>query len=146
MNPEIHYPTRLSSKMMDDYVEFIEKEKTLPWFGLHLDFGLFANKPTPEMIAMTKAMGESTSILNMPEEMVPLLSYVPNMHAKFVNMSEDFVETTTPYDEIIAILIKHQWNGYLFSEYEGENKDVHGYSSDQLRKQHVMLKRLLGEA
>jgi hypothetical protein len=146
LNPEIHYPTRLKSKMMDDYVEFIEKEKTYPWFGLHLDLGLFADKPTPEMIAMTIAMGETTAILNTPEDMVPFLRYVPNMHAKFVNMSDDFIETSTPYAEIIALLIKHKWNGYLFSEYEGENKDVPGYSSDQLRKQHVMLKRLLGES
>jgi len=146
INPEVHAPTRLKSKMMDDYVEFIEKEKTLPWFGLHLDFGLFVDKPTPGMMSMYKATGESSTVLNKPEDIVPFLPYVPNMHSKFVNMSENFVETTTPYDEIIAVLIKHKWGGYLLSEYEGENKDVPGYSSDQIRKQHVMLKRLLGEA
>ena len=80
-----------------------------------------------------------------PEEIVPLLPYVYACHAKFVNMSDDLIETTTPYDEIIDILIKHNWDGYLLSEYEGPNKDVPGYSSDQLRKQHVMMKRLLGE-
>jgi len=38
------------------------------------------------------------------------------------------------------------WDGYLFSEYEGKDKAVPGYASDQLRRQHVMLKRCLGEA
>ena len=61
-------------------------------------------------------------MINKPEDIVPFLPYVPNMHTKFVNMSDDFVETTTPYAEIIAILIKHNWDGYLLSEYEGETR------------------------
>jgi hypothetical protein len=146
MCPEIHSPTRLKSKMIDDYVEFIEKEKTTPWFGLNIDFGVFLNKPTPEMEAMMKSMGGSVSVGDKAEDIVPLLPYVHACHAKFVNMSEDCVETTTPYDQIIATLVKHKWEGYMLSEYEGAHKDEPGYSSDQLRKQHIMMKRLLGEA
>ena len=44
MMPEIHPPTRLKSRMIDDYVDFIEKEKTTPWFGLNIDFGVFQNR------------------------------------------------------------------------------------------------------
>jgi sugar phosphate isomerase/epimerase len=146
MCPEIHSPTRLKSKMLDDYVDFIVKEKTTPWFGLNIDFGVFMNKPTAAMQAQTKSMGGRITAGDKPEDIVPLLPYVHACHAKFVNMSDDFVETTTPYDEIIALLIKHSWDGYMLSEYEGSNKDVPGYASDQLRKQHVMMKRLLGEA
>ena len=146
MCPEIHSPTRLKSKMLDDYVDFIEKEKTTPWFGLNIDFGVFLNKPTAAMQAQMKGMGGTMTAGDKVEDIVPLLPFVHACHAKFVNMSDDFVETTTPYDEIIATLIKHNWDGYMLSEYEGSNKDVPGYSSDQLRKQHVLMKRLLGEA
>lgn len=139
MCPEIHLPTLLKSKMIDDYVEFIEKTNT-KYFGLNIDFGVFMDKPLPR-----PGGDRRPHTYSAPEDIIPLLPYVYCCHAKFVNMSEDFVETTTPYDKIIDILVKHKWDGYLLSEYEGPNKDVPGYSSDQLRKQHVMMKRLLGE-
>jgi hypothetical protein len=60
-------------------------------------------------------------------------------------MNEDFEETTIPYKEVIDIMKEHNWNGYLLSEYEGPNKDVPGYATTQVRRHHVMLKRLLGE-
>lgn len=42
MCPEIHIPTALKSKMVDDYVDFIEQENT-EYFGLNVDFGTFQN-------------------------------------------------------------------------------------------------------
>ena len=33
--------------MIDDYVDFIVKEKTTPWFGLNIDFGVFQNRRSP---------------------------------------------------------------------------------------------------
>lgn len=54
-------------------------------------------------------------------------------------MNDDFIETTTPYDKILGLLIEHGWDGYLLIEYEGPNKDVPVYASGQLRRQHVML-------
>jgi hypothetical protein len=57
MCPEIHSPTRLKSKMIDDYVEFIEKTKT-KWFGLNIDFGVFATRSIPrEMPAGSSPVG-----------------------------------------------------------------------------------------
>ena len=44
MQPEIHSPTKLTDRMIDDYVEFIEKENT-KYFGFNIDFGVFQNKP-----------------------------------------------------------------------------------------------------
>ena len=131
-------PTLLKSKMVDDYVEFIEKTKT-KYFGLNIDFGVFA-KRDPGM----SRPGVSNEI-SAPEDIVPLLPYVYCCHAKFTNMSDDMVETTTPYDKVIDLMIKNKWDGYLLSEYEGASKDVPGYVQDQLRKQHIMMKRLLGE-
>lgn len=138
MCPEIHMPTLLKSKMIDDYVEFIEKTGT-KYFGLNIDFGVFA-KRDPEM----QMPGVSNEV-SAPEDIIPLLPYVYACHAKFTNMSDDLIETNTPYDKIIKILKDKKWDGYLLSEYEGINKEVPGYASDQVRRHHVMMKRYLGE-
>ena len=140
MCPEIHTPTVLKSTMVDDYVEFIEKHKT-KHFGINVDFSVFQTNPMP----MWEGQDLSTLKFSPIEDIVPLLPYTIVCHAKFVNMSDDYVETTTPYDKLVGLLIQHGWDGYLLSEYEGPHKDVPGYSSGQLRRQHIMLKRLLGE-
>ena len=140
MCPEIHNPTVLKSKMVEDYVEFIEKEKT-KYFGINVDFGVFQTNP----IQMWEGQDLSRLKFSAVEDFLPLLPYTYACHAKFQNMSEDFIETTTPYDKVIGLLIEHDWDGYLLSEYEGPHKDVPGYSSEQLRRQHILMKRLLGE-
>jgi len=140
MCPEIHMPTVLKSKMVDDYINFIEKTGTRH-FGINIDFGVFARRDG----RMRDIPGVSAEP-SAPEDMIPLLPYTYACHAKFSEMSDDLVETTIPYDRIIDILVENKWEGYLLSEYEGKNKDVPGYASDQLRRQHVMMKRCLGEA
>jgi hypothetical protein len=149
MCPEIHSPTVLKSKMVDDYVDFIQKTGTKN-FGINIDFGVFASRSMgggrggmPGGMGGRGGMGGNSS---QPEDMIPLLPYTYACHAKFTNMSEDLVETNHPYDQIIKVLLDHKWEGYLLSEYEGQRRDEPGYASDQLRKQHVMMKRLLGEA
>ncbi len=137
MCPEIHMPTLLKSKMIDDYVNFIEKTGT-KYFGLNIDFGVFAQRGNMNIPGVSNEPSK-------PEDIIPLLPYVYACHAKFTNMSDDLIETSTPYDQIIKILVDNKWDGYLLSEYEGQNKDVPGYASDQLRRQHVMMKRYLGE-
>ena len=136
MCPEIHQPTALKSKMVDDYINFIEKTGT-KYFGINIDFGVFSSK----RMNIPGVVDEPSQ----PEDMIPLLPYTYACHAKFTNMSEDLIETDHPYERIIPILLDQKWEGYLLSEYEGPNRDVPGYASDQLRKQHVMMKRLLGE-
>jgi sugar phosphate isomerase/epimerase len=136
MCPEIHQPTALKSKMVNDYINFIEKTGT-KYFGINIDFGVFSSK----RMNIPGVIDEPSQ----PEDMIPLLPYTHACHAKFTNMSEDLIETDHPYDRIIPILLDQKWEGYLLSEYEGPNRDVPGYASDQLRKQHVMMKRLLGE-
>ena len=61
-------------------------------------------------------------------------------------MNDAFEETTIPYPEIIQILQENEYEGYLLSEYEGADKYDEGYEVGQtLRKQHIMLKNLLGD-
>ncbi len=137
MCPELHKPTELKSKMVDDYVEFIEKTGT-KHFGLNIDFGVFqiGGMQIPGLKFEPSA----------PEDMIPLLPYTYACHAKFTRMTDDLVEPTHPYERFIEILLEQKWEGYLLSEYEGRDKGELGRASDQLRRQHVMLKRYLGEA
>ena len=136
MCPEIHQPTALKSKMVDDYINFIEKTGT-DFFGINIDFGVFSSR--------RMNIPGVEDIPSEPEDMIPLLPYTYACHAKFTNMSDELVETEHPYDRIIQILLEQKWEGYLLSEYEGQHKEEPGYASDQLRRQHVMMKRLLGE-
>lgn len=139
MCPEIHAPTNLDSKMVSDYVEFIEQTGT-KYFGLNIDFGVFRNV-FPKDEKRQRRFKESK-----PESIIPLLPYIYCCHAKFNNMNDDFEETTIPYKEVIDILKEHNWDGYMVSEYEGADKYEPGYEVGQtLRKHHIMLKRYLGD-
>lgn len=139
MCPEIHTPTNLKDKMVNDFVEFIEKTGT-KHFGLNIDFSVFRTGYGP---------GDHKNprfVPNVPEDLIPLIPYIYCCHAKFNNMNDDFEETTIPYPEIVRVLKENGYNGYLLSEYEGADKYEPGYEVGQtLRKQHIMLKRLLGD-
>lgn len=142
MCPELHMPTALKSKYVDDYVEFIEKENTKN-FGFNVDFGTFQNVFDSDF--RLPGMPEDGGPCSRPEDIIPILSYVYCCHAKFNYMDEHFEEKTIPYGEVIEILKEHQWDGYLVSEYEGADKDKPGFVSDQLRRQHIMMKRIIGD-
>ena len=87
-----------------------------------------------------------TAFYSKPEDIIPLLPYIYCCHAKLFHMSDDFHETEIPYEEVLKIMIDHNWNGYLLSEYEGSDKYDQGYEVGQtLRKQHIMMKRILGD-
>ena len=137
--PEIHIPTNLKSRMVQDYVAFIQETGTKN-FGLNIDFSVFRTRFNP---------GEYVSpgfVANAPEDIIPLLPYIYCCHAKLFHMSDDFEETMVPYRELLTILKEHNWDGYLLSEYEGSDKYAAGYEVGQtLRKQHIMMKNILGD-
>lgn len=139
MCPEIHTPTNLKGEMVQAYVDFI-KETGTKNFGLNIDFSVFRTE---------FAEGEWVDPLfvpNEPEDIIPLLPYVYCCHAKFIHMSDDFEETTIPYKRVLEILMEHEWDGYLLSEYEGADKYDQDYEvTRSLRKHHIMMKRILGE-
>ena len=142
MCPEIHAPTLLKDRMIEEYCEFIDKEQT-KHFGLNIDFGVFQTNNS--MFRRIPGWDPNRPTHSEPEDIIPLLPYTYCCHAKFINMDGNFVETTIPYDKVVPIMKEHGWNGYLLSEYEGPNKDETGYSTTQVLRHHVMLKRLLGE-
>ena len=139
MCPEIHLTTVLADQFVQDYVDFIEETGTKN-FGLNIDLSVFQNRfDVPGVVVFNPDCKHSE-----PEEIIRLLPYVKCIHAKFNKMDDNFNELTIPYPEILKILVEQGWEGYLLSEYEGENKDVPGFVSQELRKQHVMMKRILG--
>jgi sugar phosphate isomerase/epimerase len=81
------------------------------------------------------------------QKLKPLIPYSHHIHAKFYDMTEDYREYSIPYDQIVKILIEGGYDGYLVSEYEGQRITQDASETDsceQVRRQHVMLKRLLG--
>ena len=139
MMPEIHTPTNLKSEMVKAFTDFVDETGT-KCFGINVDFSVFrTNFREGEWV-------DPAFKANEPEDIIPLLPYIHCCHAKFINMSDDFEETTIPYPEIIKVMQDNGWDGYLLSEYEGADKYDDGYEVTQmLRKQHIMMKRLLGD-
>ena len=139
MCPEIHIPSNLKGKMVKEYVDFI-KETGTKNFGLNIDFSVFRTEFSEGEYR------DPNYTPNVPEDLIPLLPYIYCCHAKFINMSDEFEETTIPYKEIIELLKKQNWDGYLLSEYEGADKYEPGYEVGQtLRKHHIMMKNYIGD-
>lgn len=84
-----------------------------------------------------------------PKRMLDYMPMIHNIHGKFYEMDADYYEPSIPYDEIVSVLQQGGYNGYICSEYEGNRwiEDAEEPDSvEQVRRQQVMLARLLGEA
>jgi sugar phosphate isomerase/epimerase len=83
-----------------------------------------------------------------PRTMLEYLPHVAHIHGKFYEMLPDYTEYSIPYEEIVPVLIEGGYSGYVDSEYEGQRWIQDAFEDDsveQVRRQQVMLKRLLGE-
>jgi sugar phosphate isomerase/epimerase len=83
-----------------------------------------------------------------PKALLPHMPLVGHIQAKFYEMTEDEVEYSIPYDEIVPVLVEGGFDGYLSSEYEGNRHIQDAFvvdSVEQVRRQHAMFARLLGE-
>ncbi len=88
-------------------------------------------------------MPGATRVFSQPKELLPLLPYTIHFHFKYWEMLDDFTEYSIPFDQIVAVLIEGGYDAHCCAEYEGPR--TQGLASIQLRRHHVMLKRLLGE-
>lgn len=83
-----------------------------------------------------------------PRSMLEHMPLIGHIQAKFYEMTDDGVEYSIPYDEIVPILVDGGFDGYLSSEYEGNRHIQDAFpvdSVEQVRRQHAMFARLLGE-
>jgi hypothetical protein len=83
-----------------------------------------------------------------PNNLLPLKKYIRHFHAKFYEMDENYRETSIPYEKVIPVLLEGGIEASIASEYEGQRHTQDAFETDsceQVRRQHVMLRRLLGE-
>jgi sugar phosphate isomerase/epimerase len=87
-------------------------------------------------------------ISNSPSQLKAMAPYIYNIHGKFYEMTDDLIEYSIPYQEIIPVLRQLGYAHSIDSEYEGQRWTQDAITTDsceQVRREHVMLRRLLGE-
>jgi sugar phosphate isomerase/epimerase len=156
--PEIHAPTPLKSKIVDDYLA-LAKDTGTQYFGLLVDTGIFQTEVRtgthsdsqmimgpktldPALIAETRRI-MGTPLAVDPRDMAELMPYVYHIHGKFWEMTDDLTDPHIPWGPVVKVLVEAGYKGSISSEYEGA-RDLY-LASDVLRRQHVMLRRLLAE-
>lgn len=84
-----------------------------------------------------------------PKLLLPHLAHILDSHAKFWGVGEDLHDYSIAYDKVIPVLIQGGYSGYLMSEYEGTpvmgSDGLMTTPVEEVRRQQVMLRRLLGE-
>jgi sugar phosphate isomerase/epimerase len=83
-----------------------------------------------------------------PRTMLPHMALIGHIQAKFYEMTDEGTEYSIPYEEIVPVLVEGGFDGYLSSEYEGNRHIQDAFpvdSVEQVRRQHAMFARLLGE-
>lgn len=86
-------------------------------------------------------------IPNNPRLLIPYMSKIKHAHAKFYDMTPDFQELSQPSEDIINAFKEGGFKGCLSSEFEGQgfyNDVLQLDECEQVRRHHVMLKRLIG--
>ncbi|MEF2978441.1 sugar phosphate isomerase/epimerase family protein [Subtercola sp. YIM 133946] len=81
-----------------------------------------------------------------PSELITWAKYIVHIHGKFYEMTDEGVEYSIPYDEIVRALKTAGYTGYISSEYEGNRhiQDVFPVDSvEQVSRQQQMLRRLI---
>ena len=87
-----------------------------------------------------------------PEKLKAVKDFILHFHGKFWRMREDYTEVSVNYAEVFKVLKEMDWDGYICSEFEGQRAymgQACPYEEDeieQVRRQHVMMKRLLQDA
>jgi sugar phosphate isomerase/epimerase len=103
---------------------------------------------TPGDIAIANFVFLHYAIYTDPRRILDYMPWVLHVHAKFYEMLPDYTEYSIPYEEVIQVLIEGGYKGYLSSEYEGNGHIQDAFDVDsveQVRRQQVMFKRLLGK-
>ena len=126
-----------------DYIEKAYADRVLSEYVI---LGVQEMGGTGPAIAMAETLRHNAAFA--PERMLDFMPMIHNIHGKFYEMTEDYVEPSIPYDRIVGVLQQGGYNGYICSEYEG-NRWIEDFvepdSVEQVRRQQVMLASLLGE-
>lgn len=127
-----------------DYVEKAYEDRVLSEYVINNVREMGGTGPA---IAMAETLRHNAAF--EPKRMLDYMDRIHNIHGKFYEVTEDLVEPSIPYDEIVAVLNEGGYDGYICSEYEGNRwiEDAHEVDSvEQVRRQQAMLANLIGEA
>ncbi len=69
-----------------------------------------------------------------------IMPYCHHMHGKFHYLSEDLVEASIPYDEILPVIKESDYKGFIVSEYEDHNS---GRAIEMTTRHMQMMKNVL---
>jgi sugar phosphate isomerase/epimerase len=81
---------------------------------------------------------------NDPKDLAPLVPYICHVHGKFYEITDQLREYSIPYEEILPILDKGGYTGYISSEYMGFRDEY--TTSAAIRAHHAMCRSILGMA
>ena len=142
--PEIHWPSVIRSKTVDDYLAFIDRTGT-KHFALLMDTGVFQQRMHFRGGGVASRLGDGTArppqVPVVPvADLADVLDRVVHIQAKFYEIDDQLTDQYIPWREILDLLVARGWSGYLSSEYEGDY--AIGRTSDQLRRQHALLRSL----
>ncbi len=94
---------------------------------------------------------------SQPEDIKDIIPYICSIHGKFYNMVEDpnnpghYMEDSIDYPNVIRCLKEGGFDGYINSEFEGQSmyqdlpREQLVDEVEQVRRQHSMLRDLIGE-
>ena len=144
--PEIHWPSVIRSKTVDDYLAFIERTGS-DHFALLMDTGVFQQQMHLRDGGVQSRLGSGSAgppqVPVVPvADLADVLDHVVHIQAKFYEIDDDLVDHYIPWPEILDLLVARDWSGNLSSEYEGDY--AVGRTSDQLRRQHALIRSLTG--
>ncbi len=110
---------------------------------------VYGIRPGGGMGAAPGGMGGMMNVQNDPKDIIPLIPYIYNVHGKFYRMAEDLVETTLNYEGAFKALVEGGYRGSIDSEYEGQRYLQNQWCEpvnevEQVRRHHLMMRRLLG--
>lgn len=142
--PEIHSPTPIKHEVVDDYIGLIQRTGT-KHFGLLLDTGIFQDRPIP--LGPGELPGQRPAFLDGigvdPADIAGIAEYVVFIQAKFHDIDENLEDQQIPWTPVLRALKDSGYTGYLSSEYEGERAPWR--SIEQVRRQHSLMRRVVGE-
>lgn len=117
----------------------------------------FGSKLTPqETASLNSPYNGFEGSVAQPEDLIPILPYVLSFHGKtHYNRPKpgcpgQYEDPAFLYEEVIALLKAHNWDGYINTEFEGQGS-CRGYIGqvmvdevEQVRRHHEMLARYIG--
>jgi hypothetical protein len=105
--------------------------------------------PKPGDTNYVETVYRAGAALQDPKDLIPIMPYCKHVHGKCWEMTpgNEFDDTSILYKDVIPVLMANGFDGYICTEFEGQRMgtvlDVD--EIDQVRRHHVMMKRLLGE-